>query len=42
MLFQEQSSLSNLSVRENVFLGHEEQFIRFGHDQPPGHARCGS
>jgi len=30
MVFQEQSSLPNLSVRENIFLGNEEQFIRFG------------
>lgn len=30
MVFQEQSLLPNLSVRENIFLGHEEKFIKFG------------
>ena len=30
MVFQEQSLLPNLSVRENIFLGNEEQFIKFG------------
>ena len=30
MVFQEQSLLSNLTVRENIFLGNEEPFIRFG------------
>ena len=30
MVFQEQSLLPNLTVRENIFLGHEEPFIRFG------------
>ena len=30
MVFQEQSLLSNLTVRENIFLGNEEAFIRFG------------
>lgn len=30
MVFQEQSLLPNLSVRENIFLGNEEQFLRFG------------
>lgn len=30
MVFQEQSLLPNLSVRENIFLGNEEQFTRFG------------
>lgn len=30
MVFQEQSLLPNLSVRENIFLGNEEQFTRLG------------
>ncbi len=30
MVFQEQSLLSNLTVRENIFLGNEEAFMRFG------------
>ncbi|MCJ7537897.1 MAG: sugar ABC transporter ATP-binding protein [Anaerolineales bacterium] len=30
MVFQEQSLLPNISVRENLFLGNEEQFLRFG------------
>lgn len=30
MVFQEQSLLPNLTVRENIFLANEEQFIRFG------------
>lgn len=30
MVFQEQSLLLNLSVAENLFLGQEEEFIRFG------------
>lgn len=30
MVFQEQSLLSNLSVRENIYLGNEEPFLRFG------------
>src|SRR5512133_4375860 len=30
MVFQEQSLLSNLTVRENIFLGNEEAFIHFG------------
>lgn len=30
MVFQEQSMLSNLTVRENIYLGHEESFSRFG------------
>lgn len=30
MVFQEQSLLPNLKVSENIFLGNEEQFIRFG------------
>jgi len=29
-VFQEQSLLSNLTVRENIFLGNEEPFMRFG------------
>lgn len=30
MVFQEQSLLPNLTIRENIFLGHEEMFTRFG------------
>ena len=30
MVFQEQSLLLNLSVGENIYLGHERQFLRFG------------
>ena len=30
MVFQEQSLLLNLSVGENIYLGHERQFMRFG------------
>ena len=30
MVFQEQSLLPNITVRENIFLGHEDDFIRFG------------
>jgi ribose transport system ATP-binding protein len=30
MVFQEQSLLPNLTVRENIFLANEEQFISFG------------
>ena len=30
MVFQEQSLLSNLTVQENIFLGNEEAFTRFG------------
>ena len=30
MVFQEQSLLPNLSVQENIFLGNEEPFLRFG------------
>jgi ribose transport system ATP-binding protein len=30
MVFQEQSLISNLSVMENIFLGYEAQFQRFG------------
>jgi ribose transport system ATP-binding protein len=30
MVFQEQSLLPNLTVRENIFLGHEDAFVRFG------------
>jgi ribose transport system ATP-binding protein len=30
MVFQEQSMLPNLKVGENIFLGNEEEFIRFG------------
>ncbi len=30
MVFQEQSLLPNLSVAENLFLGHEASFVRFG------------
>ncbi len=30
MVFQEQSVLSTLSVAENIFLGREQEFVRFG------------
>jgi ribose transport system ATP-binding protein len=30
MVFQEQSILSTLTVAENIFLGREEEFVRFG------------
>jgi ribose transport system ATP-binding protein len=30
MVFQEQSVLSTLTVAENIFLGREEEFLRFG------------
>ncbi len=30
MVFQEQSLITNLTVMENVFLGFEQQFVRFG------------
>src|ERR671920_54313 len=30
MVFQEQSLLTNLSVGENVYLGNERQFTRYG------------
>ncbi len=30
MVFQEQSLLPNLSVSENIYLGHEDEFMRFG------------
>ncbi|MCV6602255.1 MAG: sugar ABC transporter ATP-binding protein [Cohaesibacter sp.] len=30
MVFQEQSLISNLTVMENIFLGFEQQFVRFG------------
>jgi ribose transport system ATP-binding protein len=30
MVFQEQSMLPNLTVRENIYLGHEESFSRMG------------
>lgn len=30
MVFQEQSLLPNLTVRENIYLGHEDKFIKFG------------
>jgi ribose transport system ATP-binding protein len=30
MVFQEQSLLTNMNVRENIYLGHEESFARFG------------
>ena len=30
MVYQEQSVLSNLTVAENIYLGQEKQFIKFG------------
>ena len=30
MVFQEQSVLTNLTVGENIFLGHEDAFVKFG------------
>ena len=30
MVFQEQSLIANLTVMENIFLGYESQFVRFG------------
>jgi ribose transport system ATP-binding protein len=30
MVFQEQSLLPNLTVRENIFLGHEDDYVRYG------------
>ncbi|MCD1618183.1 sugar ABC transporter ATP-binding protein [Salipiger marinus] len=30
MVFQEQSLITNLTVMENIFLGYERQFVRFG------------
>lgn len=30
MVFQEQSLISNLTVMENIFLGYEHSFVRFG------------
>ncbi|MEM6461068.1 MAG: sugar ABC transporter ATP-binding protein [Pseudomonadota bacterium] len=30
MVFQEQSLILNLTVMENIFLGYEQQFVRFG------------
>lgn len=30
MVFQEQSLIANLSIMENIFLGYEAQFVRFG------------
>jgi ribose transport system ATP-binding protein len=30
MVFQEQSLLPNLTVRENIFLGHEDDYVKFG------------
>ena len=30
MVFQEQSLIANLTVMENIFLGYERQFVRFG------------
>ncbi|MDE0208656.1 MAG: ATP-binding cassette domain-containing protein, partial [Boseongicola sp.] len=30
MVFQEQSLITNLTVMENIFLGYERQFVKFG------------
>ena len=30
MVFQEQSLITNLTVMENIYLGYEQQFVRFG------------
>ena len=30
MVFQEQSLIANLTIMENIFLGYEAQFVRFG------------
>jgi ribose transport system ATP-binding protein len=30
MVFQEQSLIANLTVMENIYLGYEQQFVRFG------------
>ena len=30
MVFQEQSLITNLKVMENIFLGYEQQFVKFG------------
>ena len=30
MVFQEQSLITNLTVMENIFLGYEQQFVKFG------------
>ena len=30
MVFQEQSLITNLTVMENIFLGYEQQFVRYG------------
>ena len=30
MVFQEQSVISSLTIAENIFLGREEEFLRFG------------
>ena len=30
MVFQEQSLIQNLTVMENIFLGYEQQFVRYG------------
>ncbi|MCR9056879.1 MAG: ATP-binding cassette domain-containing protein, partial [Rhodobacteraceae bacterium] len=30
MVFQEQSLILNLTVMENIFLGYEQQFVKFG------------
>lgn len=30
MVFQEQSLIANLTIMENIFLGYESQFVRFG------------
>ena len=42
MVFQEQSLLPNLTVGENIYLGNEAQFTRFGLVDWRGALRCGA